>query len=260
MEQKPEKKQKTVKIFTKLALPMLACAVMLYSSCRKSDMVAPATKPAQATATKPSNDALTKQIVANLAHSLGGTYGGANTLSSVYNNSAFCGLVTDSTVDRSAMQGDTSSHMGGYLTFAFNCDNGNPSGFTASDSLATTRQTPDGWYQWYYIKQNYTIKCLNGSNQFVGVNGTNYYYQYMKLHAYDPADTKLYTDIQSCNFVLTNLKIDIANRDILSGTALFTAKGQDWNVTGTVNFVGNHIADVTIDGTVYHIDTRDFSW
>jgi hypothetical protein len=82
----------------------------------------------------------------------------------------------------------------------------------------------------------------------------------MKLHAYDPADTKLYTDIESCNFVLSNLKIDVINKDILSGTAIFTADSWSWHLTGTVNFVGNHIADVTIDGKVYHIDTRDFSW
>jgi hypothetical protein len=253
-------KQKTNKVITKLMLPAMACAVLLYSSCRKSDMTPAPSTSTQTTATAPTNASLSQQIVANLAHSLGGTYGGANTLSSITNNSAFCGLVTDAQVDTSASQGDTTSHMGGYRTFAFNCTNGSPSGFTAVDSLATTRQTPDGWYQWYYIKQNYTIQTLNGSNQFVGVNGTNHFYQYMKLHAYNPANTTLYTDIESCNFVLTNLQIDVVNKDILSGTALFTAEGQDWNVTGTVNFVGNYIADVTIGGTVYTIDTRDFSW
>jgi hypothetical protein len=256
-------KQKTTQVITKLMLPVMACAVMLYSSCRKSDMLPPLNKPAQTnTSTKPANDALSKQIVANLAHSLGGSYG-STSMMSIHNNSnagLLCGLFTDSLVNVDGNQGDTVSHKGGEITFAFNCTNGKPSGYTAFDSLATTRSLPNGWYQFYYIRQAYTIKCLENGNEFIGVDGDNYFYQYMKLHAYDPADTKLYTDIESCHFVLSNLKIDVIQKDILSGTATFTATGQDWHVDGTVNFVGNHIADVTIDGTVYHIDIRDYSW
>lgn len=255
-------KQITTKVITKLMLPVMACAVMLYSSCRKSDMTPPATNAGQTTTstTPPSNQTLAQMVATNLSHSLHGTYGGTNTLGSFSNNSALCGLITNTNVDTSAMQGDTSSHMGGYETFAFNCTSGTPSGFTAIDSLATTRQTPDGWYQWYYIKQNYTIKCLDAQHQFVGVNGTNHYYQFMKLHAYNPADTKLYDDEQDCNFVLTDLKIDVINKDILSGTAQFTANSYTWHITGTLTFIGNHLANVTIGNQTFQINTQDYSW
>src|SRR3569832_1254540 len=86
MEQKPDKKQKTVKTFTKLALPVLACVVMLYTSCRKTD-IAPApgkkTVQTQASTNAPANDELARQVVSNLAHSLSGSYGGASMMKGI---------------------------------------------------------------------------------------------------------------------------------------------------------------------------------
>jgi len=267
MKQTPDQKQKVTKTIAKLALPLMACAVMLYSSCRKSDLApAPAAKAGQTT-NAPSNEELSKQIVANLAHSLSGGYGGASMMKGLdslnlaghkgLESSLLCGFFTDSLVDRTAKQGDTTSHLGGELTFAFTCDNGKPTGYSAYDSLATTRQVPNGWYQQYYIKQAYTIKCLDDKHQFIGVNGDNYFYQYMNLIC-DCGKSAI--DIENCNFVLHDLKIDICKKDILSGTADFTANGNNWHVEGTLVFIGNHLANVTIGGNTFQIDTRNFSW
>ncbi len=88
---------------------------------------------------------------------------------------ALCGFFTDSLVNQNATEGDTVSHTGGNQTFFFNCTNGKPSGYTAYDSLGTTRNIPKGLFQNYYIKQAYTIQCLDDKHLFVGVNGDNYF-------------------------------------------------------------------------------------
>src|SRR5579863_3941274 len=188
-------KQKTTKVITNLLLPVMACAVMLYSSCRKNESAPVPSKTAQTTSTtKPTNDALSKQIIANLAQAIGGMHGGVNLMNGIdslslaghlgphkgYNGALLCGLFTDSLVNLSGNQGDTVSHTGGNLTFFFNCDSGKTKGYIAYDSLATTRQLTNGWYQFFYVKQAYTIKCLDAKHQFIGVNGDNYFYQYMK--------------------------------------------------------------------------------
>ncbi|HWD88948.1 MAG TPA: hypothetical protein VG367_12525 [Mucilaginibacter sp.] len=271
MEQKP-KKQNVTKTFTKLALPMLACAVMLYSSCRKNENApAPVNKTAQTNSTTtPTNSDLSKAIAINLAHSIGGAYGGVNLTTGVdslslashlgphndFESPALCGLFTDSLVNFSNKQGDTTSHTGGNLTFYFNCDNGKPSGYIAYDSLATTRQA-HSWYDQFYVKQAYTIKCLDDKHQFIGVNGDNYFYEYNQVTC--GCGEKVIT-IQNCNFVLNNLTIDVCKKDILSGTATFTAYGEGWHVSGTLVFIGNHTANVTIGGDTFQINTLRYSW
>jgi hypothetical protein len=46
----------------------------------------------------------------------------------------------------------------------------------------------------------------------------------------------------------------------MSGTATFKAYGQGWALSGTVVFLGNHMADVTINGQVYHVNIAPYSW
>ncbi|MBS1532584.1 MAG: hypothetical protein JSU01_19930 [Bacteroidetes bacterium] len=267
MERKPEKTQKVTRTFTKLALPLLACAVMLYTSCRKTENApAPVNKAGQTTT--PTNAALAKQIAMNLAHSVSGRFGGINLMGGMNSlslgqhnagleNPLLCGLFTDSLVDLNSTQGDTTTHIGGNQTFFFNCDSGKTKGYVAYDSLNTTRKVPNGWYQGFYVKQAYTIKCLDSRNRFIGVNGDNYFYQYMNLIC---DCGKNVVDIENCNFVLNNLKICLDCSDIVSGTATFTAYGEGWHVSGTLEFIGNHTANVTIGGDTFQINTLDYSW
>jgi len=162
-------------------------------------------------------------------------------------NNLLCGFFTDSLVDVSNTQGDTLSHTAGNLTFFFNCDNGKPTGYTAYDSLNTTRTLPRGLFQNYYSKQYYTIKCLDDKHLFVGINGDVYMYDLVN-------ETCNCTDIENANYVLKDLVVDICHRDITSGTATFEAYGVGWHVTGTVTFLGNHMADIDINGQVYHVN------
>ncbi|MFI5158647.1 MAG: hypothetical protein ACHQF4_07255, partial [Sphingobacteriales bacterium] len=155
-----------------------------------------------------------------------------------------------------ATEGDTVSHTGGNESFFFNCTNGKTSGYTAYDSLGTTRNIPKGLFQNYYVKQAYTIQCLDDKHLFVGVNGDNYFYQLVNIDCACTGTT--YADVENSNYVLNNLKIDVCKQDILSGTATFKAYGYHWAITGTVTFLGNYMADMIIDGnsTVYHMNLK----
>lgn len=265
---KPYKKT----IALKPLLLIVACAAVLWSSCRKNENI-PA--PAKTTTTKTSPQSMatfSNQMVVNLAKSISGSFGGVNLMGGVdtvnfrgarslchcYNNLPLCGFFTDSLVDISSTEGDTTSHAGGNLTFYFNCVNGQKAGYTAYDSIGVSRTVPNGWAQHYYIKQAYTIQSLDDKHEFIGVSGDNYFYQQMNLIC--ECNNNSYTDIENSNYVLNNLKIDVCKKDILSGTATFTAYGEGWSLSGSVVFLGNHMADVTINGQVYHVDISKYSW
>jgi len=258
-----------------IAKPILLlafCASVIWSSCRKDEKIPAPTNTKTTTTTTASMATLSNQIANNLAHSLAGksggvnlmggidtvTFRGARNLCSCYNNMPLCGFFTDSLVNLDSKEGDTTSHAGGNLKFYFNCQNGQKAGYTAYDSLGITRTTPSGWAQHYYIKQAYTIQSLDDKHQFIGVSGDNYFYQEMNLHC--DCNNQSYTDIENSNYVLNNLTIDVCKKDILSGTATFKAYGYNWSLSGSVVFLGNHMADVTINGQVYHVDISQYSW
>lgn len=269
MKQIPDKTQNSVN-YVKPLLAIMVCLMMIYTSCRKADN-SPLPSAAKTTDKVIPQDTLGFHVALNLTKSLSGGFGGVNLMRSVdslslaghqgphlgYNsNNALCGFFTDSLVSLDATEGDTVSHTGGNLSFFFNCTNGKTSGYTAYDSLGTTRNIPKGLFQNYYVKQAYTIQCLDDKDLFVGVNGDNYFYQLVNIDCACNGST--YADIENSNYVLNNLKIDVCKHDILSGTATFKAYGYDWAITGTVTFLGNYLADMTIDGnsTVYHMNLK----
>ncbi len=267
MKLTPEKQQNKMKSFSKMLLPLLMIAVAIISSCKKTENT-----PTPATSNQATTAATSKSIALNLIQSLSGFKGGVNLMGGVdtvnvrgahslchcYNTAPLCGFFTDSLVDISSAEGDTSSHAGGNLTFYFNCNNGQKAGYTAYDSLGISRTTPQGWAQNYYIKQAYTIQALDEKHQFIGVSGDNYFYQTMNLHC--NCNNSWYTDIENSNYVLNNLTIDVCKKDILSGTATFKAYGAGWSLSGTVTFLGNHLVDVNINGQVTRVDISQYCW
>lgn len=64
--------------------------------------------------------------------------------------------------------------------------------------------------------------------------------------------------VNTTSLTLTNLKIDKSDSEITGGTGTFTvsgtADGNSFSYTGTITFLGNDQAEVTINGTVYQID------
>lgn len=264
-----QKKQTALKINLK-ALAVLAFVVMIsYTSCRKADN---SPLPTSTTDTKaPSTGDIGSQIALNIVESLNGKLGGVNLMdgidsvkladfSSPQNRlstnslNSLCGFFTDSLVNIDRTIADTTIHTGGNLTFYFNCKNGQKDGYTAYDSLNTIRTTPKGSYQ-YYVKQYYTIKALTDNHQFIGVNGDIYYYNQSVTHC---SCGQTVTTIENVNYVLNDLTINVCgcSRDVLSGTATFKAYGKNWSVTGSMTFLGNHLADITINGKLYHANLQ----
>jgi hypothetical protein len=260
----PNKTQNSVKSYIKPLLAIMVCLTMVYTSCRKAENN-PAPSVTKTTDKVIPQDTLGFHVALNLTKSLHGTFGGVNLMHNIDSlslaghhsyNLPLCGFFTDSLVNLDATEGDTVSHTGGNLSFFFNCTNGKNSGYIAYDSLGTTRNIPKGLFQNYYVKQAYTIQCLDDKHLFVGVNGDNYFYQLVNIDCACTGTT--YADVENSNYVLNNLKIDVCKQDILSGTATFKAYGYHWAITGTVTFLGNYLADMTIDGnpTVYHMNLQ----
>jgi hypothetical protein len=269
MKLMPNKTQNSVTPYIKPLLAIMVCLMMVYTSCRKAEN-APVPSAANAAVKTIPQDTLGFHVAINLSKSLAGGFGGVNLMHSVdslslaghqgphtgYNSIPLCGFFTDSLVSQDASQGDTVTHVGGNESFFFNCTNGQTAGYTAYDSLGTTRNTPKGLFQNFYVKQAYTIQCLDSKHEFVGVNGDNYFYQLVNIDCACTGTT--YADVENSNYVLNNLKIDVCKQDILSGTATFKAYGYHWAITGTVTFLGNYLADMTIDGSniVYHMNLK----
>jgi hypothetical protein len=259
MKQIPTKKQ-NVAININVLLSVMVCVLMFYTSCRKAD-----NSPIPSTSTQAAtNEALSSEIAVNVAKSLAGNFGGINLMDGVdsvslaghngphhgYGLNSLCGFFTDSLVNYDHTQGDTTTHTGGNLTFYFNCENGKPTGYTAYDSLSTIKTTPKGSSE-YYVKQYYTIKCLDNKHLFVGVNGDIYFYNSTTIMC---GCHQTVTTIENANYVLKDLTVDLCHKDILSGTATFKAYGKNWYLTGTIIFLGGHMADITINNQVYHVN------
>jgi len=267
MKQLPEKTKNHVNINIKPLLVLMVCLALVYTSCRKTENAPTPVTTSTATNKTIDNKALSTQLALNMANSLAGKLGGANLMDGAdsvsltghqgphhgYNSNALCGFFTDSLVSMDSVQGDTTSHTGGNLTFFFDCKDGKRAGYSAYDSIGTTRTTSKGLFQNYYVKQYYTIKCLDDKHQFVGVNGSNYFYQLVNISC---GCHQTYADIENSVYYLKDLTIDVCKKDILSGTATFKAYGDGWHISGTMTFLGNHMADMIIDGdsTVYHVN------
>ena len=262
MELKFYKRQIAAKFYIKPLLPIIVCLMTVYTSCRKAENV-----PAPSTSTQSaSNDAVSGQIAVNIAKSLSGTYGGVNINDGVdsislsnhngpqhgYNASALCGFYSDSLVNYTCKSGDTTTHTGGNLKFYFNCKDGKSTGYTAYDSLVTVKTTPKVVYN-YFVKQYYTIKCLDDKHTFTGVDGEIDF-----TNSVICSDKSIVANIGSASYILKDLTIDLCHNDILSGTATFQAYGtnnnQNWSLSGSVTFLGNHMADVLINNKVYHVN------
>ena len=261
MEPKFYKKQNFVKSYTKPLVLIIACILLVYTSCRKDSSSAPST-----TTPVPSNTTLTSQLALNVAKSLSGSFGGVNLNDGVDSVSVadhlgphhacgcgstnpLCGFFTDSLVNANSTEGDSVKiHTGGELKFYFNCDANNKlSGYTANDSLSTFRTNATSVSE-YRVQQFYTIKALDSNHQFIGVNGNN---NLITTVTYNGNSKPV---VGGVFYQFTNLTIDVVNKDILSGTATFNAYGSNWSLQGTITFLGNHMADFNMNNQTYHVN------
>lgn len=269
----------------KIALVILMGGVFFYTACKKSNQ-----NPSNNGTV--SQAVVSKQIAVNIAQSLKGAYGGGNITNGLilpgfttkYSTSVsigadlfdLCSFAPDTVLSYNTNIGDTiKSTTNGIFKFYFSCDtlkapkiNGYSdysllNGYNAYDSLLTTGITPRDSFI-YNIKAAYNVKAsdtvnipliINGSsNKLLSVNG------FLKSFIDAKALNKTVASASVHAFyTLTGVTVDLTkNEDITSGTATFNATGSynnvAWNNNGTVTFLGNNKANITINTKTYNAD------
>lgn len=255
-----------MKFTSKGILAVVICTIFVYTACKKVGTApsAPQTASAQRVA---------GVVASDLASEMAGTYGGISlsngvkipsplatkTNSLILNSmSSLCGYTVDTTVSYVYKTDSTKSTVNGTFDFTYLCSDGStyPNGYTASTSITSKGKTSSYTYT-YKIAQDYTVKALDPQDTLVSLDGKLVSNGDFKPNANANIDTN-YTkpQFQHQRYVLTNLKIDVPqNLDIISGTATFVTSGSNgfgsWSYSGTIEFIGNHMAIITINGQQY---------
>jgi len=244
------------------AFILLSAMALFYSACNKDNKPA-ATQPTTPTS---STQIASSQVAENIYQSLSGTYGGVN----VYNglkypldnsgknlpgkNTDGCGFLIDSNINYSFNSGDTiKSKSHGSLYFYFLCDKpGKNTGFNIADSLLTTGFAPNYTFS-YDVTQHFKVELLNNDYNKFEVDGS--IKSLVDLVYSKPSSFTVSTHVY---ITLHEIILDLAKHDIVGGTASFRASGNygptPWSAVGTVTFIGDHKAKVTINGISFTVD------
>ena len=249
-----------MKTYLKFALALIVGGTLFYS-CTKTE-----NKPSSAiTNNNPANVAIVSgQIAVTLTKSLAGSFGGVNlnkslkpknlVLSYPSQTYSLCGFVADSVLNYYTNDADTvKSHTTGTAKFVFECQNGQPDGYSAYDTTLTVGTAPK--YSFIYnIDQYYRIYVCGCG--LLHVNGTQK--ADINLTFYD---TSLGKATAQNNYTLNDLIVDLnKDSDVTSGSATFTSTGTNsygtWNLSGTITYLGNHTAKVVVGNSTVTVDIR----
>ena len=254
----------------KISITVAICIMFFYAACKKGSNPSSAPK----TATEQQVSGL---IAVNIAKSLAGAYGGVNINDGVKapqqilsapaklrvnsTPASLCGYNVDTNVVYNYNVGDTiKSTVTGNFNFTYTCSGTTPDGYKVHTSVLDIGTAPAFSFI-YSIAQNYTVQALNAQYTLVSLNGTLKSYGDFKTQPKAFVDTNFVKtpNYQHQDYVLTGLKVNVGNNyDVISGTATFVSAGSNssgvWNYVGTIVFLGNHKATITINGKVYNAD------
>jgi hypothetical protein len=239
------------------------CLALVYSACKKL-------KPAPKTPV-PIEQQVAGIIASDFPATMHGKHGGVNigdgikapaiVLTSInrrhliQNSNSLCGFTVDTTVNYETNSNGNVSDVKGSFYFQFTCSLGAlyPDGYIVTDSLTNTGSTPTYSYV-YQVGQHYVVQSLDPQDTLVSCNGAQKSYGHFKQLNVDT--NVVVPTVEYQNYVLTNLVIDVPDStDIISGTATFTSTGSSsfgtWDYTGTIEFIGEHMAIITINGKQY---------
>jgi len=248
-----------------LPIIMLAGVAVVYTACKKSD-----SSPAGPALTE---SQVTTQVVQDITTNLFGGYSGINFGDGLDGpsgfgtrhlsgpklhdmNNPFCGLVIDTAINETITAGkDSSVVVSGHINFSFNCTNDNLTGFSTNDNLSIAITTPQLSIT-AKILENITLSVadINNDNSPLTLKGTLNSAGTYKYKTGNKSGTRAF------NYVINNVVISTNDDDITSGSISFSTKGTGtrgtWNFTGTITFLGNHRAKVSINGKTYTVDIR----
>ena len=234
----------------------------MYSACKKSS-------------TTPSNPTLTPQTVAgqvavNISQSLFGGLGAfdvsgglsAPTSYAVHSKGKViqsttnpeCGSIIDTTLSTSETSGSTTISIGGSFKASFTCTNNLLSAYTTVDNLTISYASPDSTFS-YKVGENFTVTSLDPTNisanlSITGTLNSNATYQFKT--------GSLGNGTEVFDYTLTSIIVSPTADGAVSGSATFNTSGTGsqgvWNYQGTIVFLGNHMATVTISGKAYTVN------
>ena len=250
-----------------IALVVLACAALGYTSCKKSSS-------SQSVDSK----TVTSQIALNLSQTLYSGFGGFNITSGLSAPGTFgldrnalklkltqgrtgintigaditCGLHVDTTFNTSIDMDGGQATVAGSIGFTFNCANNLFSGFNVTDNLkitATTAQLNGTFNVAENLTLAQTVPGVDTSN--VSLNGTANFAENAKVSGK--------STVMSFSYTFNNVIINQMGT-IVSGSANFTTTSSGaqgtWNYTGTITFLGNSSAKVVINGATYTVNLQ----
>jgi hypothetical protein len=256
-----------MKLKTRLIPVLMIGVALIYTACKKSSS-------SQTLSTK----TVSSQVALNLAQTLYGGFGGFNITSGLNAPGTFgvdrnkirlaltkgrmgindlgsditCGLHADTTFSTSVTVNGVQATVAGTIGFTFNCSGGTPSGFTVIDNLKITEASAQvtGTYN---INENLTVALVNpaDSTSNLSLNGTAGFSDNLKTNGK--------TTTESYNYTFNQVVIN-QEGTITGGSATFATKGTNasgsWDYSGTVVFLGNGMAKITINGTVYNVNLQ----
>lgn len=258
------------------AVLLAAVLILFYSACKKNTV-----KPA-ATADNSAYAKLSSQAAVMLYKAITGRYGGADVSKGiaepfntngpgpklqVFTANPLCGFISDTSYSYMTHSGgpvfdpaDTIFTFSGELRFVFTCDNNKLDGYQVNDTVTNKQQSPYIINE-FDVGQNYAVKTLDQTNKIVSMNGT----LNSAVHLAQIIDET--GSSQTAAYQLNGLVVDFTSgtADVTSGTAAFhtVVYGQhSFNMPytpttydGTIQFLGNHTAKLTINpGHVYLVN------
>ena len=254
-----------MKLKFRLILALLVTIAIGYTACKKATNT-----PTTAATITPK--AMASEVALNLVSTLnGGAFGGFNASNGLQAPSklvinrykgrrisdlgdVLCGSSFDTTFAATPFTGGgVSGSVSGSLKYVFSCTNGVLSGFNTIDNLNVTETTSQVTGS-FKIDENLTLVSTNPSANDSGfkLSGTmNYSGTFSLLTGAKQSGTS------SFDYTFTSLVYD-ADGNILSGSATFNTKGTGstgtWAYQGSITFLGNGKATITINGTGYNVD------
>jgi len=252
-----------MKFKLKFLIVLFAGATLVYSGCKKSSVKTsgPALAP----------QAVAGQVALNLSQSLFGGLGfdlsgglssptsfavhtKGKVLQSLTNPD--CGLTVDTTLSYTGTANGGTASISGTIKFSFSCANNVISGFNTNDNLNITLASPDLSFV-YKVAENLTLLSLNPSddNANLSINGSlNSNITYQMNTGTKGSGTEVF------DYTFTSVIFSPAEDDIVSGSATFNTSGTGpkgvWNYQGTIVFLGNQMATVTINGKAYTVNLQ----
>ncbi|HVW14030.1 MAG TPA: hypothetical protein VHB54_09415 [Mucilaginibacter sp.] len=248
-----------MKIKVSLILVLLAGSVFTFTGCKKSS-------------TNPSGPALTpkqvtSQIALNLnavlydgfgAFSLNSGMGAPGSLGLVHTHGLklsditdpLCGTSVDTTLNYSVSENGVQASVKGNIGFSFICNSGILSGFEIKDNLVVGESSAD-YSLAVKLAEDLTLVSQNpqNDNSNLSLSGT---FGYDGTYNYKSGNST-----QNFSYTFNSVVLD-ADGQILSGSATFATNGGGkngvWNYSGSIKFLGNGNATVTINGTVYNVN------